>query len=97
AEVSLDHVRQSGARAIKSAVEIGIEDLGPVIVGHLANAFVASDAGIVYKNVDPLVSAEYFLNHVSSFESVRHVALEDLARASKMHDLISDFFCSHHV
>ena len=70
AEVPLDHERQRGAGAIKGTVEIGINDLSPVAVRHLANALIARDSSVVHKNVDLLVNAKYFLDQISSFEPI---------------------------
>ena len=61
---------QRGAGAIESAVEIGIDYLGPVAIRHLALSFVARDTSVIHKNVDLLVNAKHFLDQISGFEPV---------------------------
>ena len=48
----LNHRRQSGPGAEESTIQVGVQHIRPIRIGHLAQRPVAVDPYIVHQNVD---------------------------------------------
>ena len=54
------HVLQESAGDIEEPIEVGVENIVPVIVGHHEHDIISSDASIIYQYGDPLIRMRRF-------------------------------------
>ncbi len=63
-----------------------------IIQAHLGERFVAQDAGVVHKNIDPPPSFEYVVDHVLYARCVAHRAQYSARLTARSDDLLHDSF-----
>src|SRR5207237_10838598 len=57
------------------AVQVGVDDLHPVLLGHALEYRIACDAGVVHQDVDRPDHRAHVVEHLGAGVEIRHVAL----------------------
>src|SRR5437773_4009478 len=74
APAALDHAVDHLARDIEDAVEVGVDHLHPVLLGHALEHRVARDAGVVHQDVDRPDHRAHVVEHLGAGVEIRAVA-----------------------
>ena len=74
-----EHVLAEGAAAPEGAVEVDVDDVQPMLVGHgFGRRFAAGNAGIVDEDVDLAVARRELIGHLGDARGIGHVHDDDL-------------------
>ena len=85
------HDRDGGRRAEEAAVQIRLDHLDPLLVGHPGKQAVPRDAGVVDQHVQMRELLGHFLDHGPRLFGVADVGLRQDARASQLGDFVGNF------
>ena len=77
------HVPQRRLGQVEGAGEVDVDDLAPVVVGHLEHGPVGGDARVVDQDVEPAVLVDDLLDRPPAVVGIADVALVDADRPAR--------------
>src|SRR5262249_25104518 len=88
AGVLLQHGVEHRLRAVEDALEIDVDDVIELLVGHVLDRRILDDAGIVDEAVDPAVAGHYGFRHAGEARLVADVDLQPYGLAPRGRDFL---------